>query len=178
MNIKGKITFWDRLGILISGNKNMLFIQFCKEVPKASKPSSNTRTSHPDHSQIPAHLPWLQQQFLPLCRKWDKAGGKGWHSPCTKWPQKPLHTSQHQFPPIHSAFQSGSCSVVAFPDFSKLQICVATSRSLLWTRSFPRNEHISPPKPSYVTASSIIHWAEISGILRWELIIHKQVLVN
>lgn len=88
VNIKGKITFWDRLGILISGNKNMLFIQFCKEVPKASKPSSNTRTSHPHHSQIPAHLPWLQQQFLPPGRKWDKAGGKGWHSPCTKWHQK------------------------------------------------------------------------------------------
>lgn len=116
VNIKEKITFWDMLGTLMSGNKNMLLTQFCKELPKASKPSDPLMPGHPTQiiskSQPTSHSYNNSFHFAENGTKQGERAGPAMY----KMTLKSHFTYSHQSFPIYSAFQSGNCSVVMFSD--------------------------------------------------------------
>lgn len=72
MNIKEKRTFWDRSGILMSGNKYLLFIQLCKEMPEASKPSEPVMPGHPTQT-----IPKSTAAIPSTLQKMGQSRGKG-----------------------------------------------------------------------------------------------------
>lgn len=99
MNIKEKRTFWDRLAILMSWNKNILFIQFCKELPKApNHPTLWWQDIPPRSFPNPSPPPMAATAIPSTLQKTGQSSGKGLvqntlkykiqkvqNSPCTKW---------------------------------------------------------------------------------------------
>lgn len=139
VNIKENITFWDVLGTIMSGNKNMLLTQFCKELPKASKPSDPLMPGHPTQiiskSQPTSHS--YNNNSFRFAENGTKQGERAGPAIVQNDAKKPLHIFQHQSFAIYSKWELFCCDVFRLY-FSKQQICVSISRNLHWSRFFTK----------------------------------------
>lgn len=148
----------------MSGNKYLLFIQLCKELLKASKPSELVMPAHP--TQI---IPNLQQ-------KMGQSRGKGLVQPLKS------HStfSGITLPPSTQHSRVGAALLGCFEAFqsSRSVSLQAAGSSLMYKYIFPSQIQLCNRTPSTIIIISLRELTETSGMLRWELIIHKPALVN